>query len=164
MSLLLFAASLTQSAVEFEKVCRNSETRKVEAAGLWGAPLGPVESMSGLKLLLVGGFGVLFVQLGAVGWLANALYFLVVALWLTKEESPIKWLVLASLIVAASSLPLTNLFPIAADEGIVCYFSAIRPEVGYWLWLAAISALNVAAWLGARNATRNADAQKRHAL
>jgi hypothetical protein len=153
-SVALFTLCLLQPAVEFEKVCKNHATGLVEVAGLGNEPLGPLEIMGGLKLLLIGGFGILIAHIGAVGWLANPLYFAALITTFSTYNSFRKfsrWCAFGAFGLALISLKVTNWFPIPADEGTVCYFSAIQPKEGHWLWISAIMLMNAHVWVGAYN-------------
>ena len=150
-SVFLFTICLFEPAVEFEKVCENRSTGTVEVAGIGNESLRPREIMSGLYLLLAGGIGVLFAQFGAVGWLANPLYFTALAMSFTPERGMSRLFAIGSLVLAVVSLKATNWFPITADEGGVCYFSALQAKDGYWFWLWAIGLLNAHVWVRAYN-------------
>ncbi|NJO09839.1 MAG: hypothetical protein HC873_09480 [Leptolyngbyaceae cyanobacterium SL_1_1] len=134
---------LFQPAVEFEKVCGFS----ARVAGLGNEPLGDLEVMRGAEILLLGGFGVLFMQAGAVGWLANPLYFAALLLaFITrslKAKIVVELCAVTALGIAIISLSQTNQFPLLADEGGVCRLSAIQPKPGHWLWMSAIGLLNI---------------------
>lgn len=134
VSIAIFVMSLTQPAVSFEKICKDSNTRKVEIAGLYKQPLGVIDEMSGIEILALGGFGVLFAQIGAIGWLANPLYFYLL-FQILKGKPARNLLMIICLVLGIISLPITNMTPFLADEGGACYFSASRPELGFWLWL-----------------------------
>jgi hypothetical protein len=153
LSAALFLFCLTQPAVDFERVCKGIDFAAVKVAGLWHEPIGEIETMKGFYLLLSGGFGLFFGQIGAVGWVANLLYFIAFGMSLKTIGVPARQLAIASLIIAIASLPITNLAPVLADEGGVCFLSAISPLFGHWLWLEAIAALNVAVWFSPLSAT-----------
>lgn len=141
VSAAFFLFCLTQPAVNFERVCKGIHGA-LNVAGMWQEPIGKIEILGGLYLLSIGGFGLLFAQLGAVGWGANLLYLSAFVLSLDGTTCVLqRRLAIASLTIAIVSLPMTNWFPVLADEGGVCFLSAISPQVGYWLWLAAIAAL-----------------------
>ena len=146
-SLVLFALACALPAVDFDKAC--STEGEPELAKLWQAPLGTVETSRGLWLLAGGALGVVFLQTGAFGWLANPFYGVGVLLALLGRRAVMllaRMAALAALALAAISLLLTNVWPLPADEGGVCRLSAIAPRLGYWLWLFAIVALCVAAF------------------
>ncbi|WP_414550748.1 hypothetical protein [Anabaena sp. CCY 0017] len=147
VSVLLFGLCLTQPAVEFEKVCTTFASPELKIAGLWNEPLGPLEIMRGLNILILGAIGVLFIQYGAFGWLANPLYFAALFTSFKSRGYLPKLFAMGSLGIALVSLWLTNWFPLLANSGGFCHFSAIQPKRGYWLWLLAIALLNVHLWV-----------------
>ena len=128
--------------MDFDKAC--STEGEPELAKLWEEPRGEVETSRGLWLLVGGALGVVFLQPGAFGWLANPFYATgVVLTFFGRRVATVlaRVAALAALVIAAISLPLTNVWALPADEGGVCHLSAIAPRLGYWLWLAAIAAL-----------------------
>ena len=138
----LLLASLFVPAVEFDKICNVEET-----SWLWSDPLGSIEIMGGLELLLNGFFGVVFMQLGAVGWLANPLFIIFLfGAYRPKEMQRNKRISTGALLLVLSSLLLTNIFPLLGDEGGVCYLSANSPKLGYWLWLGAAALMAYISW------------------
>jgi hypothetical protein len=147
----LFLLCLTQPAVDFERVCHSYDLTPAKVAGLWQEPLGPIETFSGFSLLINGAFGLALSPLGAIGWFANLFYFSAFDMSLKSNHTLARQLAFASLLFGIISLPLTNLSPITMDEGGVCGLSAISPNVGYWLWLAAMAALNVVVWIAPRS-------------
>lgn len=154
LSAAIFLLCLTQPAVDFETVCRHFPA-SLKVAGLWHEPLGQIETLSGLYLFLSGFLGVLFMQPAAVAWLANVFYFASLCMALGEISVPSRRLASLSLILAVVSLPITNFYPLPADEGGVCYFSAISPVSGYWLWLAAIVVLTIVVWRNPLSTQRN---------
>lgn len=145
LSLALYICCLFFPAVEFERV--SAIMGPLQVAGVGNEASGPLESMRGCELLVYGPFGLLFGQLGALGWLANPLYFTCVLVPLVeKDNGYFKWLSMVALSFALASLFLTNWFPLVADEGSVVHRSAVNPLLGYWLWLLAIVLICVFSW------------------
>jgi len=143
-SLSLFVVSLIMPAVDFEKVCRVAPGVALDAAGLWRTPHGPVETIHGYKLFFFGWLPLLIAQVGALGWGANLFYLIAITSSANATGRFKGRTAMAALAISIASLPLTNIFPVVADEGGVCYFSAISPSTGYWFWLFAIATLNAA--------------------
>lgn len=145
---LLYLSCLAAPAILFEKVCEGSNP-KDHIAGLWQTPNGTTETRGGMGLLLLGAIGVIVMQWGALSWLANPLYLLALIAALVKLTLVARISIIAALGFALVSLHLTNWSPLLADEGEVCYLSAIRPLPGHWLWLAAMVTLAMQVWLPA---------------
>lgn len=132
ISVALYGASLVFPAIEFTKSCR------------WPTPP-TYEIYTGFSILLTGGFGLIALQFGCLGWLANPLYFIGL-ISAFKGKFKRNWLPILSLFIAILSISIAESAPIAADEGVVCRFSALTIKLGYWLWLGAISLLNIVVW------------------
>ncbi|MCP2729533.1 hypothetical protein [Limnofasciculus baicalensis] len=145
LSLILYISCLASPAILFEKICGGSNSKDF-VAGLWNVPNGATESSWGIALLLLGAIGVIFIQYGAMGWLANPFYFLALITSITSFRNNLifaRIFIVGAIGFALSSLHLTNWFPLLADEGGVCYLSAIQPLLGYWLWLSAMGLLAI---------------------
>ncbi len=156
-SLLLYLGSLLCPAVEYDAM---SSQPVVHATHLWHAPLGQVERVPGYFHLALGWIGMLVPpQITPLGWLANPAFFLVLLAARWGRIVFARCLALASLALAACSLVLVNMSPlhVLLHDPVPQYWSAIRPLVGFWLWLAAIGALNVYAFLLTRLATGSVD-------
>ena len=146
LSLLLYLSCLASPAILFEKVCGGSNSKDY-IAGLWNPPNGATETSWGIALLLIGAFGVLFIQYGAMGWLANPLYALTLFALFLNNLTLARIFIVGAIGFALISLHLTNWFPLLADEGGVCYSSAIQPLIGHWLWLSAMGLLAIHVWV-----------------
>ena len=138
LSAILYLTCLGLPAVKFERLC-NSKV----AAGLWNTPIGTTEVSFGLPLLLLGGLGVIFLQAGAMGWLANPLYFLALVTSLENKIRAARILSFTALGFGLVSLHLTNWYPLLADEAGVCRQSAIQPLIGHWMWLTSMVLLTI---------------------
>jgi hypothetical protein len=144
-SLLLYLGSLLIPAVEYDAMSSRPQTA-IGAAHLWHDPVGQVETAPGYFHLVLGWLGLLLPpQFTPLGWLANPAYFL--ALLATKwgKAALGRFLAVSALVLAAFSLVLVNLTPmrVLLHDPVPQFWSAIRPLAGYWLWLAAIIAMNV---------------------
>lgn len=97
--------------------------------------------------ILFGGWIELFVvgQIGAIGWIANVLFAVVLFQFWTPAARGSQSRLLSSLaiILGLVSLPLTNLAPILADES-GSKMAATAPLIGFWLWLCSMALLWVA--------------------
>jgi hypothetical protein len=144
-SLLLYVVSLLFPAVEYDAMSSTPQT-SVAAAHLWHEPVGRVEMARGYFHLALGWVGMLLPpQVTPLGWLANPAYFLALLAPRWGKSALARCLALASLLLAAFSLVLVNLSPmrVLLHDPVLQFWTAIRPLTGYWLWLAAILALNV---------------------
>ncbi len=146
-SLVLYVGCLLFPAVEYDSVSsRPHPAAPLGTARLWHEPVGHLESAPGYFHLALGWLGILVPpQFTPLGWLANPAYFL--ALLAVRWGRPAigRSLAVGSLVLAASSLVLVNLTPmrVLLHDPIPQFWSAVRPLAGYWLWLGAISAMNV---------------------
>lgn len=146
-SLLLYLGSLPIPAVEYDAMSsRPPPGAAVSAAHLWHKPLGQVEEARGYFHLALGWLAMLLPpQFTPLGWLANPAYFLALLAARWEKAGLARCLGVASLGLAACSLVVVNLTPmrVLLHDPVPQFWSAIRPLAGYWLWLAAIIAMNV---------------------
>jgi len=142
-SLLLYLGGLLFPAVEYDTM---SSQPVVHSTHLWHEPLGRVERVPGYFHLALGWVGMLVPpQITPLGWLANPCYFLALLFARWRRITLARSLAGLSLVLAASSLVLVNLSPLRVmlHDPVPQFWSAISPLIGFWLWLAAIAALNV---------------------
>jgi hypothetical protein len=146
-SLLLYLGSLLFPAVEYDAMSSQPATRSTH---LWHEPLGQVETVPGYFHLGLGWLGMLLPpQITPLGWLANPAYFLALLAARWGRVFLTRCLTIASLALASCSLVVVNMSPmrVLLHDPVPQFWSAIRPLAGFWLWIAAILALNVYAFL-----------------
>jgi hypothetical protein len=149
-SLLLYLSSLLFPAVEYDAMSSRPQPAAAVATGhLWHDPVGQVQKAPGYFHLVYGWVGMLLPpQFTPLGWLANPAFFLALLAVRWGKAALARALAVCALILAASSLVVVNLTPmrVLLHDPQTQFWSAIRPLTGYWLWLAAIAALNVYAF------------------
>jgi hypothetical protein len=146
-SLLLYLGGLLFPAVEYDTM---SSRPAVHATHLWHEPLGRVEKVPGYFHLALGWVGMLLPpQITPLGWVANPCYFFALLFARSRRITLTRSLAGLSLALAASSLVVVNMSPLRVmlHDPVPQFWSAIRPLTGFWLWLAAIAALNVYGFL-----------------
>lgn len=156
-SLLLYLGSLLCPAVEYDTM---SSQPAVHSMHLWHEPLGRVETVPGYFHLALGWIGMLVPpQITPLGWLANPCFFLALLFARWRRVTLTRALAALSLVLAASSLLLVNLSPLRVmlHDPVPQFWSAISPLIGFWLWLAAIAALNVYGLLLTRPASASVE-------
>ena len=147
-SLVLYVGSLLFPAVEYDAM--SSLPVADGHTHLWHQPVGQVQMAPGYFHLVLGWLGLLVPpQYTPLGWLANPAYFLALLAARWGRVALVRGFAIAALIFAAFSLVLVNITPmrVLLHDPVPQFWSAIRPLVGFWLWLAAILALNVYAFL-----------------
>ena len=152
-SLLLYLGGLLFPAVEYDTM---SSQPAVHSTHLWHEPLGRVEVVPGYFHLALGWIGMLVPpQITPIGWLANPCYFLALLFARWRRITLMRSLAGLSFALAASSLVVVNLSPLRVmlHDPVPQFWSAISPLAGFWLWLAAIAALNVYGFLLSRPAS-----------
>lgn len=132
LSWLLWILSLAMPAVLQVKICGNA------------SPL-PSEEVYGYSLLLFGPFGLLFLQLPAIAWLANPLYFLAQLSLDTLRYKSAALFGVASIVVGALGTWTWFTHSVPADEGGVCREQLFALGIGYWLWIGAMVAVTITA-------------------
>jgi len=156
-SLLLYLGSLLFPAVEYDTM---SSQPAVHSTHLWHEPLGRVQIVPGYFHLALGWIGMLVPpQITPLGWLANPCYFLALLFARWRRITLTRSLAGLSLVLAASSLLIVNLSPLRVmlHDPVPQFWSAITPLAGFWLWLAAIAALNVYGLLLSRPASASVE-------
>ena len=144
-SLLLYLGSLLFPAVEYDAMSSRPPTIASGAAHLWHDPVGQVQMAPAYFHLPLGWVGLLLPpQFTPLGWLANPAYFLALLASRWGKAGLARCLAVGALTLAAFSLVLVNLTPmrVLLHDPVPQFWSAIRPLAGYWLWLAAIVAMN----------------------
>lgn len=145
ISIVLFAIAMCSPTADFVKICGTGVSGET-ITELMNDGLGVRETLWGWQFFLFGPVGLMVLQPGALGWLANPLG--AAALFVRGRSHWIpKGMAVLSLLVAALSLRLTDLFPVPTDDGAACRLAAMGPRLGYWVWLAAIAVAVLSAWM-----------------
>jgi hypothetical protein len=160
-SLLLYLGSLLFPAVEYDAMSSRPQTAAaIGAAHLWHDPVGQVQMAPGYFHLALGWVGLLLPpQFTPLGWLANPAYFLALLATRWGKAGLARSCAIGALALAAFSLVLVNVTPmrVLLHDPVPQFWSAIRPLAGYWLWLAAILAMNLYVFRTANGSRRRSD-------
>jgi hypothetical protein len=108
----------------------------------------------GLGYLILGPLGLVFMQLGAIGWLANPL-FLFSAATLPKKAGPSFFIALTlALALAVLAVPMLRAYPVLKDEAGHREPASALPGFGYCVWLASMLAMLASGMVRARRRNR----------
>jgi len=100
-----------------------------------------VYAMKGAELTAWGIFGLLFLQIPAIGWLANPIYGLCCIFFVRQQYKFSAMAGLASVVIGFGGTLSAFWFTLPADSGGIAKFVLNQPLLGFWVWLAAPGSL-----------------------
>ncbi|NMF86367.1 hypothetical protein [Nodosilinea sp. P-1105] len=161
LSLFLYGAALALPCLLFNVV-------PIDAVGVVPSDPNDVYAMKGIELTFFGIIGLLFLQIPALGWLANPIYWLCCITFMVQRYRFAAIAGIAAVLIGFGGTFSAFWFNLPADSGGVSEFSLSQLLFGFWLWLAAPGLIALAAFIGllkqpARLATRS-DQERRHRL
>lgn len=127
LSLLLYGTALALPCLLFNVV-------PIAPAGVTATH---VYTMKGAELTAWGIFGLLFLQIPAIGWLANPIYGLCCIFFMRQQYKFSAMTGLASVVVGFGGTLSAFWFTLPADSGGIAKFILNKPLFGFWVWLAA---------------------------
>lgn len=127
LSLLLYGIALALPCLLFNVV-------PIAPAGITATH---VYTMKGAELTALGIFGLLFLQIPAIGWLANPVYWLCCILFMRQQYKFSAIAGFASVVIGFGGTLSAFWFTLPADSGGIAKFVLNKPLFGFWLWLAA---------------------------
>jgi hypothetical protein len=96
-----------------------------------------VYAMKGIELTFFGIIGLLFLQIPAIGWLANPIYWLCCITFMRQHYRFSAIAGMAAVLIGWGGTFSAFWFNLPADSGGVSEFSLSHFLLGFWLWLAA---------------------------
>jgi hypothetical protein len=138
ISALLFMLSLMLPSLRLELDCGDLNVSASVDDEIYAEARNADADFRGWELLAFGGFSLLFLNLGAVGWLANFFYFGFMIVGMTKGFAAARQWLGAATVLCLAALPMMMIAPLPADEGVVCVFLIAEINPGFWFWTAAI--------------------------
>ena len=107
-----------------------------------------VYAMKGIELTFLGIIGLLFLQIPAIGWIANPLYWLCCITFMLHRHSFSAITGIAAVLIGFGGTFSAFWFNLPADSGGVSEFSLSQLLLGFWLWLAAPGVIALASVIG----------------
>ena len=138
VSLLLYVIALSLPCLLFNIVPRPGQEANAPTGALnaYGYPDNLYE-MKGIELTIAGIFGLIFLQLPAVGWLANPAYWLG-CFFLARQQYQIAAITaLTAVVVGFTGTVSAFWFRLPSGSSSVTELALNQLLPGFWLWLAA---------------------------
>ena len=153
LSLFLYGIALALPCVLFNVV-------PTDSVGVSPSDPNDVYAMRGIELTFFGIIGLLFLQIPAIGWFANPIYWLCCITFMMQRYRFSAIAGLVAILTGFSGTFSAFWFNLPADSGGVAEFALSQLLLGFWLWLAAPGLIALAACIGllkqpARLATRS---------
>lgn len=130
VSLFLYGIALALPCLLFNVV-------PIDSVG--GIPSNPndVYAMRGIELTFFGIIGLLFLQIPAIGWFANPLYWLCCTTFMMQRYGSSAIAGIAAVLIGFGGTFSAFWFNLPADSGGVSELALNNFLLGFWLWLAA---------------------------
>jgi hypothetical protein len=125
LSLLLYLTALALPALAFRIV--ESQTGAVEALYV----------MRGIEVTAWGILGLLFLQVPAIAWLANPLYWLACGLFVKRRYGGAIASALFAVVIGFTGTLSAYRFPLPNGSSPFSQLQLVKLLTGFWLWLAA---------------------------
>ncbi len=141
LSLFLYGIALALPCLLFNVV-------PIDSVG--GSPSDPndVYAMKGIELTFFGIIGLLFLQIPAIGWFANPIYWLCCITFMMKRYKFSTIAGVAAILIGFGGTFSAFWFNLPADSGGVSEFALGQFLLGFWLWLAAPGLIAVTSIIG----------------
>lgn len=141
LSLFLYGIALALPCLLFNVVPTDS---------VGGSPSDPnnIYAMRGIELTFFGIVGLLFLQIPAVGWFANPIYWLCCVTFMMQHYRFSTVAGIAAILIGFGGTFSAFWFNLPADSGGVSKFALSQLLLGFWLWLAAPGLMALASIIG----------------
>jgi len=130
LSLFLYGIALALPCLLFNVV-------PIGSAGVSPSNPSDVYAMKGIELTFLGMIGLLFLQIPAIGWFANPIYWLCCITFMMQRYRFSAIAGIAAVLIGFGGTFSAFWFHLPADSGGVSEFALNRLLLGFWLWLAA---------------------------
>ncbi len=130
LSLFLYGLALALPCLLFNVV-------PTESVGASSSDPNDVYAMKGIELTFFGIIGLLFLQIPAIGWFANPIYWLCCVTFMMRRYQFAIIAGIAAILIGFGGTFSTFWFNLPADSGGVAEFALNQFLLGFWLWLAA---------------------------
>lgn len=141
VSLFLYGIALALPCLLFNVV-------PIDSAGGSPSDLNDVYAMRGIELTFFGIIGLLFLQIPAIGWFANPLYWLCCITFMMQRYGFSAIAGITAILIGFGGTFSAFWFNLPADSGGVSELALNQLLLGFWLWLAAPGLIALASFLG----------------
>lgn len=136
LSLFLYGIALALPCLLFNVV-------PLDSVGVSPSDPNDIYAMKGIELTFFGIIGLLFLQIPAIGWLANPIYWLCCATFVMQRYQFSAIAGIAAILIGFSGTFSAFWFNLPADSGGVSELALNQLLLGFWLWLAAPGLLSL---------------------
>jgi hypothetical protein len=126
----------------------------LDSAGVVPSDPSDVYAMKGIELTFFGIIGLLFLQVPAIGWLANPIYWLCCILFMLQRYRLSAIAGIVAVLIGFGGTFLGFWFNLPADSGSVSELALNKFLIGFWLWLAAPGLIALASFVHYQKLTR----------
>jgi hypothetical protein len=130
LSLFLYGIALALPCLLFNVV-------PIDSVGVSPSDPNDIYAMKGIELTFFGIIGLLFLQIPAIGWFANPIYWLCCITFMMQRYRFSAIAGIAAILIGFVGTFSAFWFNLPADSGGVSEFSLSQLLFGFWLWLAA---------------------------
>lgn len=130
LSLFLYGVALALPCLLFNVV-------PIDAASRGLSDPNNVYAMKGIELTFFGMIGLLFLQIPAIGWLGNPLYWLCCITFMMRRYRFSTIAGIVAILIGFGGTGSAFWFNLPADSGGVSELALSQFLLGFWLWLAA---------------------------
>lgn len=130
LSLFLYGIALALPCLLFNVV-------PIDSVGVSPSDPNDVYAMKGIELTFFGIIGLLFLQIPAIGWFANPIYWLCCITFMMQRYRFSAIAGIAAVLVGFGGTLSAFWFNLPADSGGVSELALNNLLLGFWLWLAA---------------------------
>lgn len=136
LSLFLYGLALALPCLLFNVV-------PIDSVGASPSDPNAVYAMRGFELTFFGIIGVLFLQIPAIGWFANPIYWLCCIMFMLQRYRFSTIAGIAAVLIGFGGTLSAFWFNLPADSGGVSELALNQFLLGFWLWLAAPSLITL---------------------
>jgi hypothetical protein len=130
LSLFLYGIALALPCLLFNVV-------PIHPVGVSPSDTNDVYAMKGIELTFFGIIGLLFLQIPAIGWFANPIYWLCCIMFMMQRYRSSAIAGIVAVLIGFGGTLSAFWFNLPADSGGVSEFALNHLLLGFWLWLAA---------------------------
>ena len=130
LSLFLYGIALALPCLLFNVV-------PIDSVGVIPSDPNDVYAMRGIELTFFGIIGLLFLQIPALGWFANPIYWLCCITFMMQRYQFSTIAGITAILIGFGGTFSAFWFNLPADSGGIAEFSLNQFLLGFWLWLAA---------------------------
>jgi len=130
LSLFLYGIALALPCLLFNVV-------PIDSVGVSPSDPNDVYAMKGIELTFFGMIGLLFLQIPAIGWFANPIYWLCCITFMMQRYRFSAIAGIAAVLIGFGGTFSAFWFNLPADSGGVSELALNQFLLGFWLWLAA---------------------------